>query len=143
METNGKFRAVPHLYVPLFCTLFNKGGNRRAFRLQGKGGDHFHCTVEPSPGHIRCRTFRGFPVSTSVPRQGDCKAVPLNNTTACRRLLVDQVPSVVEAVRFPAQHWQQGWNAALQKMELKSYKNKFLPEDLVQVAARCHRRRLP
>ena len=41
--------------VPLFCTLFNRGGNRRAFRLPGKGRDHFHCTVEPSPGHIRCR----------------------------------------------------------------------------------------
>ena len=22
---------------------------------QGRAGDHFHCTVEPSPGHIRCR----------------------------------------------------------------------------------------
>ena len=40
--------------VPLFCTLFNRGGNRRAFRLPGAGGDHFHCAVEPSPGHIRC-----------------------------------------------------------------------------------------
>ena len=44
------------LCVPLFCTLFIKGGNRRAFRLPGEGGDHFHCTVEPSPGHIRCRS---------------------------------------------------------------------------------------
>ena len=43
------------LCVPLFCTLFNKGGNRRAFRLPGAGGDHFHCAVEPSPGHIWCR----------------------------------------------------------------------------------------
>ena len=41
--------------VPSFCTLFNRGGNRRAFRLPGAGGDHFHCTVEPSSGHIRCR----------------------------------------------------------------------------------------
>ena len=31
---------------------------RRAFRLPGEGGDHVHCTVEPSPGHIRCRIFR-------------------------------------------------------------------------------------
>ena len=22
---------------------------------QGRAGDHFHCTVEPAPGHIRCR----------------------------------------------------------------------------------------
>ena len=23
--------------------------------LAAEGGDHIHCTVEPSPGHIRCR----------------------------------------------------------------------------------------
>ena len=44
--------------VPLFCTLFSRGGNRRVFRHPGAGGDHFHCTVEPSPGHIRCRKFK-------------------------------------------------------------------------------------
>ena len=27
-------------FVPLLCTLFNRGGNRRAFRLPGAGGDH-------------------------------------------------------------------------------------------------------
>ena len=43
--------------VPLLSTLFTKCGNRRAFRLPGAGGDHFHCTVEPSSGHIRCREF--------------------------------------------------------------------------------------
>ena len=56
-----KYRVVPrsHPLRPLFCALFNRGGNRRAFRLPGEGGDHFHCTVEPSPGHIRCRySFR-------------------------------------------------------------------------------------
>ena len=54
-----KFRAVPRLYPlrSLVCTLFNKGGSRGAFRLLGAGGDHFHCTVEPSPGHIRCRSL--------------------------------------------------------------------------------------
>ena len=31
------------------------GENRRASTLPGEGVDHFHCTVEPSPGHIRCR----------------------------------------------------------------------------------------
>ena len=25
---------------------------------QGRAGDHFHCAVEPSPGHIRCRQIR-------------------------------------------------------------------------------------
>ena len=51
--------SVPYLActpcVPLFCTVFNRGGSRRAFRLPGAAGSHFHCTVEPSPGHIRCR----------------------------------------------------------------------------------------
>ena len=27
--------------VPLFCTLFNRGGNRSAFRLPGAGGGSF------------------------------------------------------------------------------------------------------
>ena len=49
--------------VPLLSTLFNRGGSRRGFRLPGEGGDHFHCTVEPSPGHIRCRfSAYGSPV---------------------------------------------------------------------------------
>ena len=30
-------------------------GNRRVFRLAGEARDHFHCAVEPSPGHIRRR----------------------------------------------------------------------------------------
>ena len=58
MEMNGGSSA-PYLAstscVPLFCTLFHRGGNRRALRLPGAGGDHFRCTVEPSPGHVRCR----------------------------------------------------------------------------------------
>ena len=57
MEMNGGSSA-PHLACapcfPLFCFLFSRGGNRRVFRLPGAGGDHFHCTVEPSPGHVRC-----------------------------------------------------------------------------------------
>ena len=40
--------------VPLFSNLSNRGGNRRAFRLPGASRDHFHCTVEPLSGHIRC-----------------------------------------------------------------------------------------
>ena len=42
------------LASPCFVLIW-KGGNRRALTLRGEGGDHFHCTVEPSPGHIRCR----------------------------------------------------------------------------------------
>ena len=38
-----------------FCLLFNRSGSKRAFRLPGATWDHFLWTVEPSPGHIRCR----------------------------------------------------------------------------------------
>ena len=58
-----KFRVVPRshpLRSLLLCTLFTKAGNRRAFRLPGAGGDHVHCMVEPSPGHIRCRDTLGL-----------------------------------------------------------------------------------
>ena len=58
-----KFRVVPRSYPlrPLIFYYFSRGGNRRAFRLPGEGGDHFHCTVEPSPGHIRCRLLWSQP----------------------------------------------------------------------------------
>ena len=59
-----KLRAVPRLYPlrSLVCTLFNKGGSRGAFRLQGAGGDHFDCTVEVHRG-----TFaRSYSVSIDV-----------------------------------------------------------------------------
>ena len=59
MEMNGGSSA-PYLActpcVPLFCTLFNRSGNRVFFsRLPGAGGADVHCAVEPSRGHIRCR----------------------------------------------------------------------------------------
>ena len=44
MEMNGGSSAsylACNPCVPLFCTLFNKGGNRRAFRLPGAGGGSF------------------------------------------------------------------------------------------------------
>ena len=49
-----KFRDVPrsHPLRPLVFYFGFMDGNRRAFRLPGEGGDHFHCTVQPSPGHI-------------------------------------------------------------------------------------------
>ena len=50
--------------VPLFCTLSNRGGNRRAFGLPGEGGDHFHCAEEPSPGHFQCRYISWVPRRT-------------------------------------------------------------------------------
>ena len=57
MEMNGG-SSVSYLTrtpcVPLFPTLFNRDGDRRAFRLLGEGRDHVHCAVEPSPGQNRC-----------------------------------------------------------------------------------------
>ena len=42
-----------------FVLCLIKVGSRRTFRLPGEGGDHFHCMVEPSPGHIWCRYSLG------------------------------------------------------------------------------------
>ena len=36
-------------FVPLFCTCLNTGGNRRAFRLPGEGGENLHCTWNLRP----------------------------------------------------------------------------------------------
>ena len=51
-----------------FCAFFNRARSKGAFRLPGATWDHFHCTVTPSPGHIRCRIsacgFRDFQHST-------------------------------------------------------------------------------
>ena len=54
MEVPRRTSLVP-LAFPWSVLFLNRGGNRRAFRLAGARRDHFHCTVEPSPGHIRCR----------------------------------------------------------------------------------------
>ena len=46
---------------------------------QGRAGDHIHCTVEPSPGHIRCRIRRktGHP---GIPPEGGVQRQALENT---------------------------------------------------------------
>ena len=79
MEMNGGSSA-PYLActpcVPLFCTLFLGGGSRRAFRLPGASGDHFHCMVEPSPGHILGSFFWGLEMLWATHRAGDSKFDP-------------------------------------------------------------------
>ena len=49
-----KFQVVPCSYscVPLFSTLFHKGGNKRGLRPPEEGEDYLHCTLEPLPGLI-------------------------------------------------------------------------------------------
>ena len=56
------FRAVlrSHPLRPRVCTFSSRGGERRACKLRGKGGDHVHCMVEPWLGNIRCcKLIRG------------------------------------------------------------------------------------
>ena len=60
METNGRSTAsylARTLCFPVFLLLDNKSGGKRGLKptLSGATWDHFRCTVEPSPGHIRCR----------------------------------------------------------------------------------------
>ena len=47
----------PGILVFFSCAVFlppiHRTGNKERFRLPGAGGEHFHCTVDPSPGHIR------------------------------------------------------------------------------------------
>ena len=50
MEMNGRSTPVPLIFVYL-----NRSGNKGAFRIPGATWHHFHCTVEPSPRHIRCQ----------------------------------------------------------------------------------------
>ena len=38
-----------------------RSGSKGPFRFPGATWDRLHCTVEPSPGHIRCRKFLEFP----------------------------------------------------------------------------------
>ena len=54
--------------VPLACPCFVLrliGVETEALLdYQGRAGDHFRCTVEPSPGHIRCRNDQHREVKT-------------------------------------------------------------------------------
>ena len=71
MEMNGGSSApylartpcVPFCFVLCLIGVETEG----LFRLPGAGGDHFHCTVEPSPGHIWCRHVSTFPKNLRVP----------------------------------------------------------------------------
>ena len=43
------------LAFPCFVHCLIGVETKNVLDYQGRAGDHFHCTVEPSPGHIRCR----------------------------------------------------------------------------------------
>ena len=46
-----------HPRVPFLMLIFIGLESKRAFRPPGAAWDRFRCTVEPSPGHIRCRDY--------------------------------------------------------------------------------------
>ena len=52
-----RYRVVPraHPSRALLYAYFNRSGSKGAFSFPGATWDRFRCTVEPSPGHIRCR----------------------------------------------------------------------------------------
>ena len=52
-----KYRVVAraHPSRTLLNAYFNRSGSKGAFSYPGATWDRFRCTVEPSPGHIRCR----------------------------------------------------------------------------------------
>ena len=58
MEMNGT-STVSYLMrtprVPFCHAYFNRSGSKEPFSFPGATWDRFRCTVEPSPGHIRCR----------------------------------------------------------------------------------------
>ena len=58
MEMNGGSTAsylARALCVSACLLIFNRSGSKGGFRLPGPTWDHFCCTAEASPGHIRCR----------------------------------------------------------------------------------------
>ena len=55
MEEVPRRTSLVPLAFPCFVLCLKGVDTEGLFRLPGAGGDHFHCTVEPSPGHFRCR----------------------------------------------------------------------------------------
>ena len=63
MEMNGGSSAP---YTPCFLHCLIGVETEGVLDYQGRAGDHFHCTVEPSPGHIRCRIFAIFAIAMPI-----------------------------------------------------------------------------
>ena len=81
--------------VPLFSALcWNRLETEGLvdYLTRGRAGDHLHCTVEPSPGHIRCRFMCSFLIgffplprllnfSSNSPSSWKCWSVLVNNSS--------------------------------------------------------------
>ena len=57
MEEVPRRTSLVPLAFPCFVLRLIGWETKNVLDYQGRAGDHFHCTVEPSPGHIRCRKF--------------------------------------------------------------------------------------
>ena len=58
MEEVPRRTSLVPLAFPCFLHWLIGVETKNVLDYQGRAGDHFHCTVEPSPGHIRCRALR-------------------------------------------------------------------------------------
>ena len=59
MEEVPRRTSLVPLAFPCFALRLIGLEAKNVLDYQGRAGDHFHCTVERSPGHIRCRSFGG------------------------------------------------------------------------------------
>ena len=55
MEEVPRRTSLVPLAFPWFVLRLKGVETEALLDYQGQAGDHFHCTVEPSPGHIRHR----------------------------------------------------------------------------------------
>ena len=55
MEEVPRRTSLVPLAFPCFVLRLIGLETKNVLDYQGRAGDHVHCTVEPSPGHIRCR----------------------------------------------------------------------------------------
>ena len=57
MEEVPRRTSLVPLAFPCFVLRLIGLETKNVLDYQGRAGDHFHCTVEPSPGHIRCANW--------------------------------------------------------------------------------------
>ena len=85
-----KYRVIPraHPSRTLVYAYFNRSRSKELFSFPGATWDRFRCTVEPSPGHIRCRISRTKNVALGhfcfLLRLGGCGSQGLYNRSKFR-----------------------------------------------------------
>ena len=69
--------------------LINSSGSKEPFSFPGATWDRFRCTVQPSPGHIRCRNIRSH------------RAKNLKNRLEVSKRIVDTFRHISRGTDFP------------------------------------------